>query len=184
MQKTTYFLILGVVMCVKMRNIIVKSLLIKEKQMEQLEKNPTCAELVKDKFNEVEQDYNNAQKYFDEFDNSTEGGQIALKVIDKLKGDYFQEYEDLFDYVNNSALSWDYVEAGTFEDQEEGYYRLQLSWGGPSDEFRIYTIADTLEIDVIEYWYMDWFDGAFINVMPDTLSWEVCQMFLDCEVVR
>jgi hypothetical protein len=27
---------------------------------------------------------------------------------------------------------------------------------------------------------MDWFDGASINVMPDTLSWDVCQMFLDC----
>lgn len=112
---------------------------------------PTCKELVRDKFNEVEQDYQEAS-------------------------------EDLFDYANSTALSWDYVEPGTFEDQEEGYYRLQLSWGGPSDEFRIYTIGDTLEIDVIEYWYMDWFDGASINVMPDTLSWDVCQMILDCEV--
>lgn len=113
---------------------------------------PTCKELVREKFNQVEQDYQEAS-------------------------------EDLFDYANSTALSWDYVEPGTFEDQEEGYYRLQLSWGGPSDEFRIYTIGDTLEIDVIEYWYMDWFDGASINVMPDTLSWDVCHMFLDCEVV-
>ena len=113
---------------------------------------PTCKELVRDKFNQVEQDYQEAS-------------------------------EDLFDYANSTALSWDYVEPETFEDQKEGYYRLQLSWGGPSDEFRIYTIGDTLEIDVIEYWYMDWFDGASINVMPDTLSWDVCHMFLDCEVV-
>jgi len=122
-----------------------------KKTMLNIKEQPTCKELIHNKFNQVEQDYQEAS-------------------------------EDLFDYANSTALSWDYVEPGTFEDQEEGYYRLQLSWGGPSDEFRIYTIADTLEIDVIEYWYMDWFDGASINVMPDTLSWDVCQMFLDCEV--
>ena len=143
---------------------------------------PTCKELVRDEFNQVEQTYQEANDFFNEYENATEGEQIALKVIDKHKGDYFHEYEDLFDYINQNALSWDYVEPGTFEDQEEGYYRLQLSWGGPSDEFRIYTIGDTLEIDVIDYHYMDWFDGASINVMPDTLSWDVCQMFLDCEV--
>ena len=120
--------------------------------MTQTAKQPTCKELVNEKFNQVEQDYQEAN-------------------------------EDLFDYANSTALSWDYVEPGT-DDMPgfKGYYRLQLSWGGPSDEFRIYTIDGTLEIDVIEYWYMDWFDGAYINVMPDTLSWDVCQMFLDCEV--
>ncbi len=143
---------------------------------------PTCAELVKDQFNQVEQEYKKAEQYFNDYDNATEGEQIAMKVVDKYKGDYLQEYEDLFDYVNQSALSWDYVEAGTFEDQEEGFYRLQLSWGGPSDEFRIYTIGDTLEIDVIDYHYMDWFDGASIRVPYNSTSWEVCSMFLDCEV--
>jgi len=143
---------------------------------------PTCKELVKDKFNQVEQDYKKADQYFNEYDNATEGEQIALEVIDKNKGDYFHEYEDLFDYINNSALSWDYVEAETFENQEEGYYRLQLSWGGPSDEFRIYTTQYADEIDVIEYHYMDWFDGASVNVPYKSTSWNVCQMFLDCEV--
>ena len=114
-------------------------------------KQPTCKELVNEKFNQVEQDYQEAS-------------------------------EDLFDYANSTALSWDYVEPGTFEDQEEGYYRLQLSWGGPSDEFRIYTTQYADEIDVIEYHYMDWFDGASINVPYGSTSWDVCQMFLDCEV--
>ena len=110
--------------------------------MTQIAKQPTCKELVNEKFNQVEQDYQEAS-------------------------------EDLFDYANSTALSWDYVEPGTFEDQEEGYYRLQLSWGGPSDEFRIYTIADTLEIDVIEYWYMDWFDGAKVTVSNDSKNWNI-----------
>jgi len=143
-------------------------------------KQLTCKELVKDQFNQVEQDYKKAEQYFNDYDNATEGEQIAMKVIDKNQGDYFNEYDDLFDYANQSALSWDYVE----EEGEENpaYYRLQLSWGGPSDEFRIYTIGDTLEIDVIDYHYMDWFDGASIPVSYKTLSWDVCQMFLDCEV--
>ena len=143
-------------------------------------KQLTCKELINDQFNQVEQDYKKAEQYFNDYDNATEGEQIAMKVVDKYKGDYFNEYEDLFDYANQSALSWDYVE----EEGEENpaYYRLQLSWGGPSDEFRIYTIGDTLEIDVIDYHYMDWFDGASIPVSYKTLSWDVCQMFLDCEV--
>ena len=149
--------------------------------MEQV-KEPTCKELVKDKFNQVEQTYQKANDYYNEYHNATEGEQIALEVIDKHKGDYFHEYEDLFEYVNNNALSWDYVEPGTFEDQEDGYYRLQLSWGGPSDEFRIYTTQYADEIDIIEYHYMDWFDGASINVPVNSTSWDVCQMFLDCEV--
>ena len=148
--------------------------------MNNTQKQLTCKELVNEKFNQVEQDYKDADQYFNDYDNATEGEQIAMKVIDKHKGDYFREYEDLFDYVNQTALSWDYVEAE--DEKNPAYYRLQLSWGGPSDEFRIYTIGDTLEIDVIDYHYMDWFDGASIPVFEDSLSWYVCQMFLDCEV--
>ena len=139
-----------------------------------------CADLVQDEFNQTEQTYQEANDFFNQYDNATEGEQIALKVIDKHKGDYFHEYENLFDYVNQSALSWEYVEGE--DEKNPGFYRLQLSWGGPSDEFRIYTIGDTLEIDCIDYHYMDWFDGASINVPVNSTSWDVCQMFLDCEV--
>ena len=57
------------------------------------------------------------------------------------------------------GLSVDYVPKGTFSDQRRGYLRYQLSWGGPSDEFR-YFLDETLEIDRVEYWFLDWFDGA------------------------
>jgi hypothetical protein len=40
------------------------------------------------------------------------------------------------------------------------YYRIQFSWGGPSDELRIYH-------DRVEYRFMDWFDGASIDVTHD-----------------
>jgi len=57
------------------------------------------------------------------------------------------------------GLAFDYVPAGTFGDQDQGYFRYQLSWGGPSDEFRFY--ADpALHCYQIEYWFLDWNDGA------------------------
>jgi hypothetical protein len=36
------------------------------------------------------------------------------------------------------GLGFDYVAPGTFVDAPEGYWRYQISWGGPSDEFRFY----------------------------------------------
>ena len=106
--------------------------------------------------------------------------ELVNEKFNQVEQDYKDASEDLFDYANSTALSWDYVEAE--DEKNPAYYRLQLSWGGPSDEFRIYTIGDTLDIDCIDYHYMDWFDGASIPVFEDSLSWDVCQMFLDCEV--
>ena len=144
------------------------------------EKILTCKDLINEKFNEVEQDYKDAQKYFDELLSIDPDRQEEFKCKDKYNKFFY--CADFYDYVNQNSLSWDYVESGTFKDQEDGYYRLQLSWGGPSDEFRIYTIDDTLDIDCINYHYMDWFDGASIPVSEDTLSFDVCQMILDLEV--
>jgi hypothetical protein len=146
--------------------------------MNNTQKQPTCKELVNEKFNQVEQGYKNAKIYFDKLYQLSDDEQEQYKTKDKYNEFFY--CEDLFDYVNQSALSWDYVEAE--DEKNPAYYRLQLSWGGPSDEFRIYPIGDTLDIDCIDYHYMDWFDGASIPVFEDSISWDVCQMFLDCEV--
>lgn len=74
-----------------------------------------------------------------------------------------EDYGNLYEY----GLSFDYVAPETFNDQKEGYFRYQLSWGGPSDEFRIYAqkIDDwRFSVYKIEYWFLDWFDGAKINL--------------------
>ena len=63
------------------------------------------------------------------------------------------------------GLGFDYVEPKTWDDQLEGYWRCQLSWGGPSDEFRIIVNPDT-SVHRIEYWYLDWFDGASVTLDP------------------
>ena len=60
------------------------------------------------------------------------------------------------------GLSFDYVAPNTFNDQDEPYFRYQISWGGPSEEFRIYASGSeyTWHPYRIEFWFLDWFDGA------------------------
>jgi len=57
-------------------------------------------------------------------------------------------------HLHEYGLCFDLVEAGTFQGQADAYYRYQISWGGPSDEFCFY------QNGLIEYCYKDWFDGA------------------------
>jgi len=61
------------------------------------------------------------------------------------------------------GLCFDYVAPGTFDDQKRGYFRYQLSWGGPQDEFRFYTDENLTPVK-IEYWFLDWFDGAKVTL--------------------
>mgnify|MGYP006353200869 FL=1 len=77
--------------------------------------------------------------------------------------------EDTPEYgnLNEYGLSFDYCYSTR---NSPGYFRYQLSWGGPSDEFRIY--ADKRgeyrwNIWKIEYWFMDWFDGAHKTLSGD-----------------
>ena len=57
------------------------------------------------------------------------------------------------------GLCFDYVAAGTFNNQSRGYFRYQLSYGGPSDEFRFLTEDPRNPEPEVSYWFMDWFDG-------------------------
>ena len=93
------------------------------------------------------------------------------------------DFESLYDYANETALSFEKVHKNSKENIDRSYYRLQLSWGGPSTEFRAYLNADH-DIDYIEYWYLDWFDGACINIPKDSKSWEVVEDFVTIETYR
>jgi|TARA_B100000424_G_scaffold199326_1_gene156472 hypothetical protein len=138
----------------------------KRKRIKMKEDRKKCADLVHDKYQDTLKDYQGASDYFD------------MDKDERPENDQYEGYEDFFDYVNQSGLSFDFVEAGTFEGQSVGYWRFQMSWGGPSDEFRIYTDYDK-NINYIEYWYMDWFDGASIRVNDDVI-YHICQIFLEC----
>ena len=132
------------------------------------DRNKKCADLVHEKYQDTLKDYQQAYDYFND----------GYKDLEKKPDEAYEDYEDFFDYVNQSGLCFDFVSANTFTDQKCGYWRFQMSWGGPSDEFRIYTDHDK-NINYIEYWYMDWFDGASIRVNDDVI-YDICNMFLEC----
>ena len=70
------------------------------------------------------------------------------------EGKESEDLGNLFEY----GRGFDYVEPNTFDDQKQGYWRYQLSYGGPSDEFRFYVNEDHTPYK-IEYWFLVWFDG-------------------------
>lgn len=76
-----------------------------------------------------------------------------------------EEVEDLGSF-NEYGLGFDYVAPETFNDQEEAYFRYQLSWGGPGDEFRFFINPD-FSVHRIEYWFLDWGDGASLRLDGD-----------------
>jgi len=86
---------------------------------------------------------------------------------------------------NEYGLSFDYVAPNTFNGQRRGYFRYQLSWGGPSDEFRFYC-DENFNIVRIEYWFLDWNDGAklILKAKDYELLANIFQDFKDCEVIK
>ena len=73
------------------------------------------------------------------------------------------------------GLDFAFVPEDTFSNQDEAFFRWQLSTGGPGDEFRFYArrvikTANTVygrrvwitewELYRIEYVFLNWFDGA------------------------
>lgn len=93
-------------------------------------------------------------------------------------------YDDDLGNFNEYGLSFDYVSPGTFQRQRRGYFRYQLSWGGPSDEFRFYYDENCNPVK-IEYWFLDWFDGAKKTLQGGTFSLlsEIFEDFRDMGLV-
>lgn len=66
--------------------------------------------------------------------------------------------------LNEYGLCFDYVAPNTFKGQRKGYFRYQISYGGPQDEFRFY-LDENLHPHRIDYAFLDWFDGAIKPLM-------------------
>ena len=95
------------------------------------------------------------------------------------------EVEDLGVW-NEYGLCLDYVAPRTFRDQRRGYLRYQISTGGPGDEFRFY-MSEDLTLTRVEYWFLDWFDGAHKTLKQgadfDLLA-EIYEDWKDTETVQ
>jgi len=57
--------------------------------------------------------------------------------------------------LNDYGLSFDFAPSSA---TGCGFFRWQLSTGGPGDELRFYVSPD-LGLGRVEYWFLDWFDG-------------------------
>lgn len=88
-------------------------------------------------------------------------------ILDDLhqlwEADHEEGVEDLGTF-NEYALSFDYVAPGTFGDQDEGFWRYQISTGGPGEEFRFFASSPKDPCYKIQFWFLDWFDGAHRNL--------------------
>ena len=95
---------------------------------------------------------------------------------ERIDEQWQQRQEDLQD-PEFKGLGFDYVEPHTFTDQLEGYWRWQFSWGGPSAELRAY-VNENKEIHRLEYWFMDWHDGAKLEVQQGP-EWQRMQGYIE-----
>ena len=109
-------------------------------ETQETQKDPTCKERINDHFKSRFEDIKSMYDAYCRGEEDTEEGNIC-------------EY----------GLCFDYVPKGTFRDQKKSYFRYQISWGGPSDEFRFY-VDESYKPYKIEYWFLDWFDGACKNL--------------------
>jgi hypothetical protein len=96
---------------------------------------------------------------------------------ERIDEQWQQRREDLKD-PEFEGLGFDYVEPHTFTDQLEGYWRWQFSWGGPSDELRAF-VNENKEIHRLEYWFMDWMDGAKLELQRDAEVWGLMQDWIE-----
>ena len=86
---------------------------------------------------------------------------------------------------NEYGLSFDYVPVGTFNNQRRGFFRYQISYGGPSEEFRFYS-DEKLNLISCNFHFLDWFDGASARVYGLNLeTWrEIWEDFRECETLQ
>ena len=127
-------------------------------------KEKKCIDLVQSEYDFTLNKFKEAYDYFFEDEES------------RKPNDALEHCEDFSQYISEYGLCFDKVEPNTFQDQKLGYWRWQLSWGGPSDEFRIFVDEDK-NIYKIEYWYLDWGDGASI-IVKDSLIYHIIEYYL------
>jgi len=105
-----------------------------------------------------------------------------LETLYKLALEDYEAYDDDLGNLSEYGLDFSYVAPETFTDQLEGYYRYQLSYGGPSQEIRFYVSQDD-EGNLhhtpykIEFWHLDWYDGASVDITDSQLAKDLYNYF-------
>ena len=84
-------------------------------------------------------------------------------IMDRRESEDQEESDQADEEFYQYGLSFDYVHPFTFDDQRAGYWRWQISWGGPSEEFRIY-VDEHNQPKAIDFTYLDWGEGHSITL--------------------
>lgn len=100
--------------------------------------------------------------YYDPEQIDTEGLRKRLleEGMDLGNADRDTLVEACYERQAEYGLGFDYVPRGTFGNKG-GYYRYQLSWGGPQEEYRFFADPDG-SLRRVEFWYLDWETGERI----------------------
>ena len=107
-------------------------------------KQPTCADRVQARWESRLADF------------------VAMFALEDL-----DDHTEDGDNLNEYGLSFDYVEPGRGQGQTEGYWCYLLGTGGPGTEIRFFTSPGGYAPYRIEFWFLDWFDGASLDVTGD-----------------
>ncbi len=106
-----------------------------------------------------------------------------LSCADRIEQNFQDRYEELQEdfkdqdffpanFFEQKGLSIDLVEKEEL-DLDDHFIRYQLSWGGPSDEFRFWKDGK------ISYHFMDWYDHAEKDITAMLRYDPVIQKFTD-----
>jgi len=121
---------------------------------------------------------------------TTERQPTCAELVDRAWQSRREDLEDMlctdnadYDAFNEYGLCFDYVAPGTFNDQHTGFWRYQISFGGPSEEIRFYGAPTDVHPARIEFWYLDWFDGAPLDVTDDEIAQTVWAEFFESDSV-
>ena len=109
-------------------------------------------------------------KKLDNFGHEISLENYYLDNLEELKDDIDLAVEECLD---NYGLGFDYVEGHTDYNPNEGYWRFQIAWGGPSYEVRFH------KNNLIEFVYLDWFVGVGFDVSNDKVFQELKNYFED-----
>ena len=104
----------------------------------------------------------------------------ALRILYEKYEKGEEEEDSDYGRLEDFGLGFGYVDQ---DDEGESFFQWTISWGGPADEFRFF-LNPSLKVYRIEYWYLDWFDGArrILTGKDKTLLMSIAEGFFttDC----